>query len=1151
MKTPLLFLSVALLCTAELAAQTADDLVTQGRALLPGNLLGAYADFNAAAALSPTNETANALAAAARILSLPQQPAGSNFLNRLGLPAAGRDLLNWTADFPPDTQGHTILPANFNTTEGITAFSNSVQPAISASLANLAQITHPDFLLTLTAGETGSESVTVDYGDVLLLRAMLYGAAFVGHTADAHNFSVVINHLHDLSKANKLTIQQVLTDYPSLLKPGSKTELAASQAALTNAIAYYLMASDFIRNTRPPDAERLFTLSANDLDKEAAFREYIAKVPDSLSQPVLVDTNSPVEVFAGAYFSGATSVRSLLPKFDGDAYVYNSLPDYTFGGVLVDAPACDVEAALRKLLDKTYAGIYTGDLYSYTMNEYTGSFAVMVQTNQQATVVGFDYVQDTGFYQKFTIDRSGNWEFDTNGVYSWGNVYGDGSLEGEAGAENGSWGYWLWGQRLSDTGLLQGVAGLYAGTWSGGGSSGKLYGILSADGQIFFCTIQSNGDVGDGGTATLDSTGHFTSTSASGASVQGALNSAALKLTGTFNSSGNSGSWTLNRQSSIPFDLPPTLASTPQSRSAPVGATVTFSVAAAGSPPLSYQWYSNDVAITRANAASLVLSNIDYSSAAAYSVSIRNLAGETNASATLAVVPESIAPKITIQTPKAGLRVSNELNSVFLVGGTATDNAGVSNVWYQLNGGDWTNAVLDTTNWTGAITLASRTNLLSAFAVDTSANLSPTTSVSFTFISTHLLQIEKNGSGTLKPDYSNVKLEVGQNYVMTAKPTGSFVFSNWMDGAGLVLTNGPTLKFTMQTNLDSLVVNFIPNPFLSVAGMYAGLFFSTNADGVTPTNAGYFTATVTKAGGFTAKLQQPAKAYALNGQFSPGGDWASASVKGAPDLGVWLHLGLDGGNEITGQISNSVWASEIAANLMYFSKISNAPEAGHYTLAIPGSADAAQLPGGHGAAAVNVSAAGAVSVSGTLGDGTAWTEATFVAKNGQWPLYAPLYSKKGILIGWLTFTSGPGATNDLEGVVAWIKPGQTGSKLYPAGFEWPYDPEMINAFGSAFASQTPLLSTTNTLLILDNGNLPGSLTNSLMFGAGGKAGGTNRLSVTVTTSGTKAGLFKGSITSPAGKAIPFNGALLQKQDAGYGTFLGTNQSGSVLIRTLE
>jgi hypothetical protein len=56
--------------------------------------------------------------------------------------------------------------------------------------------------------------------------------------------------------------------------------------------------------------------------------------------------------------------------------------------------------------------------------------------------------------------------------------------------------------------------------------------------------------------------------------------------------------------------LPPVITSQPTSITTNVGATVSFSVSATGTPPLSYQWYWNNVAVSGGNAATLVLPNV-------------------------------------------------------------------------------------------------------------------------------------------------------------------------------------------------------------------------------------------------------------------------------------------------------------------------------------------------------------------------------------------------------------------------------------------------------------------------------------------------------------------------------------------------------------
>jgi hypothetical protein len=87
------------------------------------------------------------------------------------------------------------------------------------------------------------------------------------------------------------------------------------------------------------------------------------------------------------------------------------------------------------------------------------------------------------------------------------------------------------------------------------------------------------------------------------------------------------------------------------------------------------------------------------------------------------------------------------------------------------------------------------------------------------------------------------------------------------------------------------------------------------------------------------------------------------------------------------------------------------------------------------------------------------------------------------------------------------------------------------------------------VLILADGNLASAITNGVGISVGNQATGTNGLKLTFTTTGPKAGLFTGSVTDPATKTVKaIKGALYQKLNTGYGSFLGTNQSGSVLLQ---
>jgi hypothetical protein len=840
MKNPklLLFILTGQLLASGLAAQTADDLVSAGRAcLVAHNLTGAYSNFNAAVTLSPTNEAANALAAATRILVLPQQPAGSNFLNTLKFSTGGRDIYNWTSTFPHDINGHTVLPTN-NTSMMVAFYRTNTMAAIGASLTNLARITNSAFTLSLTADETSIESVTLDYGDILLLQAMLQGAEFLGYTVNAHNFNFVVSHLHDLEQTNGLTIQRVLSDYPSLLNLSNTTDLASSKGVFTNAIALYQQASDFIRNIRPPDAVRLFNLDADNLAKEATFRALLTNVLLSLNAPTELSPSNANAIastaYFGAYFSGTHSLRSLLPQFYGNVYVNNTLPDYTFGGIVPDWPAYQTEAGLRNMFH-SYAGIYGGQVYDINYNDpNAGVFDVFISTNGQATVVGYDFDsfqnidgdQSGGVGAQFNVDPHGNWQFNSNsvaGVSGYGSVSKDGSFWGELDFTNGD-SVQLNGGQQSLSGSFQNAAGNYSGTWSGtyqGQSvSGTLKAVLSADGQLVYC-LYHNGAQNDGGQGQFDSNNHFTTTdTASGNTISGTLTNSTFQIGGTATAPSLNVKWTLSRSAKLPFDVPPAITTPPQNKNVTAGSNVTFSVTATGSAPLCYQWYCNDTLILGATSASLVVTNAPLSASGnSYLVTINNVVGGTNATASLIVVPETVKPTVQITAPTGGLQVSN---ANFTITGTAGDNVAVSNVLYQLNNTGWNPATPANqwSNWTAQVTLIQGSNTIQAYAVDTSGNVSTTNTVIFNYIVSGVLTVNTTGNGTVSPNYNGAWLQIGQHYSMTATAAAGFGFVNW---TGSITTNGATLQFTMASNL-TFTANFVDTnkPTVSITNLASG-----------------------------------------------------------------------------------------------------------------------------------------------------------------------------------------------------------------------------------------------------------------------------------------------------------------------------------------
>jgi hypothetical protein len=89
------------------------------------------------------------------------------------------------------------------------------------------------------------------------------------------------------------------------------------------------------------------------------------------------------------------------------------------------------------------------------------------------------------------------------------------------------------------------------------------------------------------------------------------------------------------------------------------------------------------------------------------------------------------------------------------------------------------------------------------------------------------------------------------------------------------------------------------------------------------------------------------------------------------------------------------------------------------------------------------------------------------------------------------------------------------------------------------------LNLTNANLAFSGGALSASFTNCIVVGQLGRLINESTNALTVSFS-PLTGTFTGRVTDPATrKSLPFGGVVFQKQNAGYGFLLGTNQSSQV------
>jgi hypothetical protein len=275
------------------------------------------------------------------------------------------------------------------------------------------------------------------------------------------------------------------------------------------------------------------------------------------------------------------------------------------------------------------------------------------------------------------------------------------------------------------------------------------------------------------------------------------------------------------------------------------------------------------------------------------------------------------------------------------------------------------------------------------------------------------LNILINGQGSVASNLNNKALQPGKKCTLTAAPANGWVFANWVRD-GMVAATTRQYSFLLGSN-DVLQADFVPNPFLPVAGTYYGLFSVPNDP--TVESSGAVAITVTRQGAFSAKLRLGAQSYPFFGGFSiTGSSRAYIPRLGLNPLTAQMQLGPNHG-QLTGAISDRTWTAALLAEASVYSKSNLFPQAGKYTLLLPGGEKASPQSVRNRYGLVTVSDAGTVTFSGILGDGTPITSTGPVTGQGNWPFYVSLHGGRASIMGWLTFAD----DGHIGGELGWFK----------------------------------------------------------------------------------------------------------------------------------
>lgn len=199
------------------------------------------------------------------------------------------------------------------------------------------------FVMVLTAAMTGSEEVSVDRGDLLLVEVGLGGIIGLLDTLCLVDFDLELLPWWNSEAENQATVLAAVPNLLGRAATASPARAAGARAALQEAIDRYPAASDWIRN-RAGDAG-FFILEPEARPDEEEFRDLLAELAPVLTSTIEIDGTAVS--LQPIYEDPDWALRPLLPTYMGDNILAGTIPDPTFGGIIPDATAADIEAFLR------------------------------------------------------------------------------------------------------------------------------------------------------------------------------------------------------------------------------------------------------------------------------------------------------------------------------------------------------------------------------------------------------------------------------------------------------------------------------------------------------------------------------------------------------------------------------------------------------------------------------------------------------------------------------------------------------------------------------------------------------------------------------------------------------------------------------------
>ena len=219
---------------------------------------------------------------------------------------------------------------NANANQISSILKNSHLPVYLQAETDLSTFTSDSLLVPLGRSETGYPDISLDRGDILMIRALLACGRGVAYLINSQNSNILINEFVSLTEEpGPVTIEKFLAKFVDAGKLANPSDLPLARQEFKNSITRYKEASEWIRTQRPNNTVRLFNLPGSfgvnpgevytaGLADEEAFRTKLDEYSLLLDGSKLITgfDNKDIDTLnAKPFFDGDVNLRSILPSF--------------------------------------------------------------------------------------------------------------------------------------------------------------------------------------------------------------------------------------------------------------------------------------------------------------------------------------------------------------------------------------------------------------------------------------------------------------------------------------------------------------------------------------------------------------------------------------------------------------------------------------------------------------------------------------------------------------------------------------------------------------------------------------------------------------------------------------------------------------------